>query len=320
MHAHRRARNRRNALGSPSDAGVGNDILTRVESKVSEARVKFRVSLTWSVIGLAVLVAAGAGQPRFLEPNAAQGNSAAPPPADGKRTPVIVELFTSEGCSSCPPADALLASLEKTQPVPGAEVIALKEHVDYWNHLGWRDPYSSALFSARQNAYAQTFRNDAVYTPQMIVDGQTEFSGSQESRARQAIARAARTPKAAVHLQWKPDSASGNTPALEIGVEQLVQMTPGDTAEVYLAITESELHSEVTRGENAGRKLDHFDVVRELKRIGQVKPQAATSFAAEPQVKIASAWKRENLLAVVFVQEARSRRVLAAASISFSPQ
>ncbi len=282
--------------------------------------MKSRVGLTWGVIGLAVLLAAGSGQPRFLEPKAAQGDAAAPSPANGKRTPVIVELFTSEGCSSCPPADALLASLEKTQPVPGAEVIALKEHVDYWNHLGWRDPYSSALFSARQNEYAQTLRNDTVYTPQMIVDGQTEFSGSDGSRARQAIARAARTPKAAVHLSWKPDSASGNTPALAIGVEQLAPITPGDIPEVYLAITESGLHSEVTRGENAGRKLDHFDVVRELKRIGQVKTKAPASFAAEPRVKIASGWKRENLRAVVFVQEARSRRVLAAASTFFSEQ
>ncbi len=96
---------------------------------------------------------------------------------------------------------------------------------------------------------------------------------------------------------------------------------PGSSfPEIYLAITESGLHSEVTRGENAGRKLDHFDVVRELKRIGQVKTKAPTPFAAEPRVKIASAWKRENLRAVVFVQEARSRRVLAAASTFFSEQ
>jgi len=248
-----------------------------------------------------------------------RGYEPAPRPAQGPRTPVIVELFTSEGCSSCPPADALLARLDKIQPVPGAEVIALKQHVDYWNHLGWRDPYSSEQFSARQEGYARAFGNNGLYTPQMIVDGQTEFVGSQESRARQAIAQAARSPKAAVHLAWASNPEAGNAMPLEVRVEKLEGAMAGDTAEVFLAVTENNLHSEISSGENAGRKLDHTAVVRTLERIGIADPQAA-AFAARRIIEISPGWKRENLRAVVFVQGSRSRRMLAAASTPFSQQ
>src|SRR5579871_3134619 len=113
----------------------------------------------------------------------------------GKRTPVVVELFTSEGCSSCPPADAVLARLKHDQPVEGAEVIALSEHVDYWNYIGWSDPFSSHDFSARQSGYARAFRLNEVYTPQAVIDGRAEILGSDQGRAEEEIARAARTPK-----------------------------------------------------------------------------------------------------------------------------
>lgn len=240
--------------------------------------------------------------------------SSAPQISVQKRAPVLVELFTSEGCSSCPPADALVARLEKMQPVAGAEVIVLKEHVDYWNHLGWTDPFSSAQFSARQNEYAHAFGSAQVYTPQMIVNGREEFVGSTEGRARQAIARAAQAPKAGVHLAWQPSSAPGGLP-LAVRIAQLPAPAPGDTPEVFLAVTEDHLHSDVLRGENAGSQFDHFAVVRELRSIGKADPQAATAFEAAPVVTVAGGWKRENLRVVVFAQERRSRRVLALAAI-----
>src|SRR5436305_2861413 len=98
-------------------------------------------------------------------------------PASGKGVPVIVELFTSEGCSDCPPADALLRKLQETQPVPNAEIIVLGNHVDYWNHQGWKDRFSSASFSERQRQYSFAFNLDSIYTPQMVVDGQLQFNG-----------------------------------------------------------------------------------------------------------------------------------------------
>jgi hypothetical protein len=226
-------------------------------------------------------------------------------------------LFTSEGCSSCPPADALLAELDARQPVAGAEVIALEQHVDYWNHLGWADPFSSPEFTRRQQEYADSFGNGSVYTPQMIVDGKVEFVGSRESQARQAIADAASQPKTSVRLTAETDANSGKL-VFTAHVPKLPAARSGDSAEVYLAITENRLHSDVTRGENAGRALDHSGVVRVLRRIGIAAAGADPAFSGTETIALAPAWKRQNLRAVLFLQEKRGRRVLAAASIPLS--
>src|SRR5713226_6417670 len=142
-------------------------------------------NLAWALIVLAAALFA-ATRPGGAD-NSLQAASESPQasvPAGGKKTPVVVELFTSEGCSDCPPADALLTRLEQTQPVPGAEVITLEEHVDYWDRQGWADPFSSSDFTRRQNDYAEAFRLHSIYTPQMVVDGRTEFVGSRDGAAR----------------------------------------------------------------------------------------------------------------------------------------
>lgn len=235
----------------------------------------------------------------------------------GQRVPVIVELFTSEGCSSCPPADAVLAKLERTQPVPGAEIIALGEHVDYWNYIGWSDPFSSRQFSERQGNYARAFNRDGIYTPQMVVDGEAEFVGSNLSRARDAIAKAAAQQKAMVQMVRRAASGAGLA-AFKVRVTDLPPLSRAETVEVMLAITESELASNVARGENAGRRLEHGSVVRLLALAAQAAAPEAQAITAEPEVRIKPEWKRENLRAVVFVQAQTSRRVLGAAAVRLS--
>jgi hypothetical protein len=202
------------------------------------------------------------------------------------------------------------------QPVAGALVIALSEHVDYWNRLGWTDPYSSAEFSARQSQYAARLNSDS-YTPQMVVDGRAEFVGSDASLARQAIAAALETPRGTVTVSRVRDAAPGAAGMeLAVRVEDLPAISANDTADVLLAITESGLRSEVSRGENSGRSLRHTGVARRLSRIGSIDSKRGDAFDARTPVALEKSWRRERLSAVVFVQERASRRVLGTASLA----
>ena len=254
---------------------------------------------------LSIVAAMAVMRPRVQTPHAVSGAT---------RTPVVVELFTSEGCSSCPPADALLAGLAQQQPIDTVEVIALEEHVDYWNELGWVDPFSSHDWTARQNVYAGILGNGNPYTPQMVVDGKSELVGNQAQKARQAILNAAVEQKTQVTLVYgNPDNARTETLSVKIG--KLAGATQRDTAEVWIAITETGLHSAVKRGENAGEDLHHAAVVRSIRKIGEAKGAGETSFTGDVSVPLQAEWKHENLRAVVFVQEKKSRRILGAAEL-----
>lgn len=215
------------------------------------------------------------------------------------RVPVVVELFTSEGCSSCPAADAALRELETAQSVPGVEIVALGEHVDYWNRLGWKDAFSSSQFTERQRDYAAGFGTGS-YTPQAVVNGRYEFVGSQRAKLADAVARAAQAPHATVAL------SRASTGALAVQVSAL----PAGTAptEVLLALTETGLSSQVGRGENAGRLLRHAAVVRALRPLGSLAADGI--FAITAPLQLNPAWKTANLRAVVLVQEKASRQIV----------
>jgi hypothetical protein len=234
------------------------------------------------------------------------------------RVPVVLELFTSEGCSSCPPADALLARLEEQQPVAGAEVIALEEHVDYWDHEGWVDPFSSGQWTQRQQGYAARFADHGVYTPELVVNGGTGFVGSHQGDAYRAIASAVAQPRTDASVAVL-DSEKREHERLRVEVGKIQGAQQGDVVEVWLAITEAGLHSAVTGGENTGHDLHHAPVVRWFHKAGAADSNAAPSFVGESEVKLDSAWKRNNLRVVALVQERRSHRILGAAVARFEP-
>ena len=229
-----------------------------------------------------------------------------------------MELFTSEGCSSCPPADKLLSSLSAHQPIDGVEIIPLSEHVDYWNRLGWTDPFSSAAFSERQREYAEALKSDA-YTPQMVVDGKATFVGSDESRAFAAISGELNAPRAMVSIQpVGPANSSGqSSTSFSVNVGELSRLSLTGNASVVLVVTEDNLQSAVRSGENSGRNLVHTGVVRELKTIATIDLERKAVFRAQSEVKISSAWKRKDLRAIVFVQHQGSHRIIGVAETNF---
>lgn len=223
---------------------------------------------------------------------------AGPSLAHAEQNGVLLELFTSEGCSSCPPADRQLAQLAAGGAQDGAKLIALEWHVDYWNYLGWADPFSAASYTARQQGYAQALAaaGGRVYTPQLVIDGRFELIGSNGQRAREVIAQQAQSAnankKARLTLAQKGEQLSI---AIAPPAEGAVQ--PG---ELWLAVTESGLTTAVLRGENAGQKLAHGPVVRAMRKLANVQ---TIPFQTTVQLELKPGWRVQNLHAVALLQQ-----------------
>ncbi len=223
--------------------------------------------------------------------------------------PVVVELFTSEGCSSCPPADVLLSNLAKA-PVPGVQVIPLSLHVDYWDELGWKDPASMHQATVRQSVYARAFGNgDRIYTPQLVVNGRDEMIGTDAGALQKAIGKALKLPRARLALAVDTD---GDSLLVRANVSDVPAEAAKESLEAVLAITEDDLTNVVKRGENTGRTLHHDAVVRGLTSMGSVRD----AIELRQRTALKPEWRRDRLHAVVFLQSKKSQRIWGAAVIA----
>ena len=175
---------------------------------------------------------------------------------------VLVELFTSEGCSSCPPADALLRQINGTQTSAGQWIVGISEHVTYWNHLGWSDPYSSEMYTTRQNAYSERFRLDSVYTPQMIINGSEQIVGGDRYQLQHALQEESHRPQLALRIVSTEQ---------EKGLLKITFSADGpvsrEGAEIMAVLTDDADSSSVLRGENSGRQLVHVSVARAMAQV-----------------------------------------------------
>ncbi len=217
--------------------------------------------------------------------------------------PVILELFTSQGCSSCPPADRIVREIADDPALRG-KVIPLAYHVDYWDRPEWRDPFSSREWSRRQMFYTRSFRLDSAYTPQMVVNGSRQFVGSHASDLQQAIAE-------------QSQQAAFGTVSIAVANGQatvVANVTSGKPTDIVLAIVEREAKMKIEGGENAGRAADDAAIVRRLTRVDTIAKGATRKVVP---LNVDRAWR--GVTAVVFLQERATLAIRGASSVSIAP-
>jgi hypothetical protein len=234
-----------------------------------------------------------------------QREHAAGPPND-TRYPVLLELFTSEGCSSCPPADNWVQKLDSTQPISSEQIIVLSEHVDYWDHDGWKDPFDSAALTDRQRDYAQKLGLNDVYTPQVILDGTSELHLNDAKGVQEAFVKADTAPVVAVRI----DSIQVDDGILR-GRVQVDGNSQVHSADVYMVTALDHADTQVLKGENGGHHLSYVAVVENISKIGRL--EKGKSFERDFNVKLKPGSDPKNLRVIAFVQEPNFGKVIGAA-------
>lgn len=211
----------------------------------------------------------------------------------------VVELFTSEGCSSCPPADRVLLKIA----AENKEVYVLSYHVDYWDHLGWKDPFSQPLFTERQRQYAKQFNLESIYTPQVVINGAEELVGSDEQRLRSSLLRSGTLPSFNLSAERKNAATINLTYELKITEPMKVQ----------IALIQPKAVNEIKRGENSGRTLHHVNVVRLLKTLD------ANSASSSVVVNVPASLQDKAFEILLFTQAKNNNQIRAASKIRITP-
>jgi hypothetical protein len=234
-------------------------------------------------------------------------HEAAPSPDSG---PVVIELFTSQGCSSCPPADRLLSRLASDP-----RVIPLSFHVDYWNYIGWTDPFSSKRWSERQQGYARAFRSNRIYTPQLVVSGRTGLNGSDEAGARKRIAEAlAAEPAGRVTLALEP-----SRDRLKVKVGAKLSRAVEGPLDLWVAVYETGLTTKVGAGENSSATLHNDYVVRRLEKALTLPAAAGAADSGEVVLGLDKRWQRESLGVAAFLQDPKTMVIYGAGAKPLTP-
>lgn len=257
--------------------------------------MQLRLALPLSLLSLAVLVKSDAASP------ASSINA-------GSSSVAIVELFTSEGCSSCPPADALLQQVNLKRTSAGQLIVGISEHVTYWNNLGWKDPYSLPVFTDRQGVYAARFSPEGPYTPQMVLDGRDQFVGSDGS----ALERALRNDARREHFGLRITSSA---PAVEgIDLKFAFAGNPSKPLDIIAVLADDADRSNVLRGENGGRQLQHVSVARSIARVATVRDDGEHSVHISfPEGFSTTSGTGHHL--ILFAQEQRQGAILGATTM-----
>jgi hypothetical protein len=255
------------------------------------------------VIGLAAVALVGVCATRGVRAAAKSSQTTA---ASAKHA-VLVELFTSEGCSSCPPADDLLRAIDGKVTDDGMQIVGVSEHVTYWDHDGWKDPYDADTFTARQAQYVDRFHLESSYTPQMVVNGEIQLVGND----RPALLAALRKAQAETGASVKIVSVKQDGEVAEAVVSFAGEL-PKHGAEMMGVVAEDETTAHVLRGENAGKSLSHASVARTLGQVATVKTPGESTV----RIKLPGGAQGTRHL-IVWVQEPDAGRVLGVDSQAF---
>jgi hypothetical protein len=221
-------------------------------------------------------------------------------PARASRGFAVVELFTSEGCSSCPAADELVAALDKEHH---ANVFLLSYHVDYWNRLGWKDVYSDAAYTNRQKRYASAFRLNSLYTPQVVINGKTEFTGSNKIKLHTSVDRELKTETPG-EIQLDAKSLDGKT--------IVASGKANGKGVLHIALVQKQAETAVSGGENRGKNLQHVNVVRDLKTIA-----ATQGGFNNVSLRIPAGLSLKDIKVIAFLQDETDLHITAAAVKEF---